>query len=258
MVRALHPTIAVGALVIVMTTPAAAKVVVADFDELGFDDDVYCGSVGNVNYCDVNKYDYGHIAPYLFISDYDWQDETSVTADPGTYFTPLGFEFSGGSALWRLACPGCARLSQAEADAFGYSVLANAPAAFDIYEYDFFAVEGYRDGALVARTTFGEKDQGTVNLDDGFAAIDRLRFDLLGGYFESLGYEEDGYIYTCLLNVYGDCNSATIDNLVVRTDAVPAPIPLGASGTALAGGLVLMAACGRRRRGRAHHRAIAE
>lgn len=93
---------------IALATPAAAKVVVADFDELGNVDEVYCGSVENVNYCDVNKYDYSHLAPNLFISDYDWWDETSITADPGTFFTPIGFEFDGWSQVWRRACPECA------------------------------------------------------------------------------------------------------------------------------------------------------
>lgn len=244
MICTLHPGPVLGACLALLACPAAAEPVVIDFDELGNFDEVYCGSVGNVNYCDVNKYLYGHVGSYLFLSDYDFFATTEITADPGTYFTPVGFEVDGDSTVWRAPCPECAELTEAEVFDLVWYGAPGELGAFEVYEYEFFAVEGYRDGALVARSTIGEEGFGSVELGTDFAAIDRLRFDLLGAYFEDARYEEDGYLYICLLNEYYYCNEAWIDDLVVRTNVAPAPIPLGASGTALAGGLALLAGVG--------------
>ena len=231
---------------LVAALPAWAGVVEIDFDELGLYDETYCGKAANVNYCDVNKYVYSHVAPFLFISDYDWSDETTLTADPGTVFTPIGFEFSGFSRLWRASCPECAGIEdERELSNYVWDTAYQAEDRFEIHDYDFLAVEGYRGGALVARAELGSEDEGVVALDESFTGIDALRFDLLGGYFESAGYEDDGYIYTCLLNMYSDCNSASIDNLVVRAPdpgPVPAPVPLMSGGWALATGLGALAA----------------
>ena len=74
----LFPPICAADLLVAL--PAGAGVVTIDFDELSLPDEVYCGKVANVNYCDVNKHVYGHVGPHLFISDYDWQDETTISA----------------------------------------------------------------------------------------------------------------------------------------------------------------------------------
>lgn len=222
-----------------LATPAAAKVVVADFDELGNLDEVYCGKVENVSYCDVNKYAYGHYGPYLFLSDYDWIDATTLTADPGTYFTPLGFAFRGWSTVWRRPCPECAGLTEPGAlDAYLWDLIAFNEGEFAPYDHDFLAVEGYRGGRLVAATRLGGEGDGAVSLDRRFAGIDRLRFDLLGAYFESVAYEEDGYVYTCWFNENRWCNEAVIDDLAFRADVeAPAPIPLPAALPLLLAGL---------------------
>ena len=224
--------------------PAAAKVVTIDFDELGFDDDVYCGKRDNVNYCDDNKYLYSHIGDYLLLSDYDFSADTDITADPGTYFTPISFEVSAFSQVWRLYCPECVDDSVAD------EAVYVREDEFEVYDYDYMTITGFRDGARVASQSLDPTSLSMVTLDAGFADIDRLNLALNGAYFESYALEEDGYLYTCILNMYSYCNEATVDNLVVDTAAPLAPVPAGGSGLALAGALAMLGGSARRRRAR--------
>ena len=228
-----------------LASPAAAKVVTIDFDELGNPDDVFCGQRANVSYCDDNKYLYGHIGDYLLLSDYDWSASTSITADPGTVFTPLRFDVRNAfSAVWRLPCPDCAEPFDA------YEVVETRADEFEIYDYDYLLIEGFRGDRRVASQSLDPGGSATVTLGTGFEDIDRLDLSLRGAYFEDAALEDDGYVYTCLLNPYSYCNSADIDDLVIETNAPIAPIPLGGAGVMLAGGLPLLGAVAMRRRAR--------
>ena len=179
---------------LLVAPPAAAKVVTIDFDEFGNLDEVYCGERANVNYCDVNKYLYGHVGDYLLLSDYDWSASTTLTADPGTVFTPLRFAVRNAfSAVWRLRCPDCTD---------PYKAAYSRANEFEIYDYDYLLIEGYRDDRRVASQSLDPGGGTTVTLGTGFEDIDRLDLSLRGAYFEYAALEEDGYVYTCLLNEY--------------------------------------------------------
>ena len=230
---------------ILAAPPATAKVVTIDFDELGNFDEVYCGQRANVSYCDPNKYLYGHVGDYLLLSDYDWSASNSIIADPGTVFTPLRFEVRNAfSAVWRLYCPECTGSYDP------YDAVYSRADEFEIYDYDYLLIEGFRDDRRVASQSLDPGGSATVTLGTGFEDIDRLDLSLRGAYFEDAALEDDGYVYTCLLNEYAYCNSADIDDLVIETDAPLAPIPLGGAGVMLAGGLLPLGAVAMRRRAR--------
>lgn len=197
---------------------------------LGFEDSADCSfdheaRAGNVTWSDSNKCMYDDVQPDIGLGDDGWSSAIWFTADAGTRFTPLAFDVLDS---WL-------SLERAE-DRPGFDP---EQANWQSYAFDYMALTGYRDGAVVASSRITPVAGSSVALDASFALIDRFSIKLLGGYWGHYDpvLEEDGYWYRCS-NEVGRCHFARIDNLVAD---IVAPVPLPATAGLLGFGVLTLA-----------------
>lgn len=237
-------TVAAAALCVsgAMIAPAQAAVITMKFNEVvenvayGMWD--YCGSDGNVSYCDYTKGEYGNFGRDVLLGDDGFLQDISFTADPGTYFTPLRFDvLSARSNLFR-AKGDCAEITgdddacyggEMEAEAFAAALEEN-PSAFEAANDAFLTLIGSRDGETVASMRVDPSKNPAISFGAGFNAIDTLQFKLnsSNSFASSLSQDSDGFFYGCAgLASFGapSCNELRFDNLMVNTFAsVSAPM----------------------------------
>ncbi|WP_210527385.1 hypothetical protein [Rubellimicrobium arenae] len=228
---------------------AQAATVTINFDDLLDPDSFGYGQVGNIAYQDRNWGLYGLIRPYLTLDNWDFVPETTFTADPGTYFTPLAFELSASRSVVRAPCPAC---TSDEVEALVTAAARGQDVGFEPFAYNHVRITGYRDGALVAQALFGADTpsfSGVYEVSSDFAGISSLNILLLGEEFEFPALREDGFVYACGYELFesSSCIDGRIDNFQAIPDAprgddvAPVPLPAGLplyGGVLILGGLV--------------------
>lgn len=241
---------AIGAICL-LSTPANAATFTIEFNEItdSFErgEPSICAKAENISYCNYAKGLYGEFGRDALIGDFDWGQRITFRADPGTYFTPLGFDIIYSfSNLYRLEidCGGSddPHYCETYGPDYFYDFVANI-SADDRVEYDYLNLSGFRDGVKVASMDMDPSKVSVAAFGKEFTAIDALVFQLDPSFVDRTFnlFHFGDYYYGCVTNHGGDpqvCNELRFDNLRVETVPLPASLwllggALGALGAAL-------------------------